>query len=282
MKKKIWIPLTIGLALLSACKKDDTPQPKEPVYYSAIPNGGFECFSHAESDKYYSLYDPASPDSTLQHKWWCTGNKGSTTLSSKYSVTMPDYEDKVEGEASLKMASTYVLIKFAAGNVFTGEYVETNLLKGSGTINFGRPYHETPSKLSLWLKYQSGVISEKTLNDKPEGDPVKVGDKDRAIVWIALGDWDYKTYGGTEFCPVQVNTADKSTFFDPDSEAVIAYGNLILEDSTDGWIKAEIPLEYRSERTPTHIIISAAASLLGDYFTGSAESILWIDDLKLE
>lgn len=282
MKKKIWILLTIAFVLLPACKKSNTQQQGETIYYSAIPNGGFECFSHAESDKYYSLYDPASPDSTLQYKWWCSGNKGSTTLSPKYSVTMPDYEEKVEGKSSLKMASTYVIIKFAAGNVFTGEYVETNLLKGSGTINFGRPYHETPSKLSLWLKYQSGVISEKTLNDKPEGDPVKVGDKDRASVWIALGDWDYKIYGGTEICPVQVNTADKSTFFNPDSDAVIAYGCFVQEDSTDGWIKIEVPLEYRSDRTPTHIIISAAASMLGDYFTGSADSILWIDDLKLE
>lgn len=282
MNKKIWIPLTIGLVLLSACKKDDTQQPEEPVYYSAIPNGGFECFSHAESDKYYSLYDPASADSTLQNKWWCSGNKGSTMLSAKHTVTMPDYEDKVEGNSSLKLASTYVVIKFAAGNVFTGEYVETNILKGSGTINFGRPFNERPAKLKLWLKYKSGVITEKTLNDKPEGDPVKVGDKDRASVWIALGDWDYRIYGGTANCPVQVNTADKSTFFDPYSEDVIAYGRLILEDDTDGWIQLEIPLEYRSERTPTHIIISAAASMLGDYFTGSADSILWIDDLKLE
>ena len=281
MKKNIWIIWAAGILLLAACQKEENKGTDSPVF-SEIPNGGFECFSHAESDKYYSLYDPASADSTLQNKWWCTGNKGSTTLSAKYSVTMPDYEDKVEGNSSLKLASTYVVIKFAAGNVFTGEYVETNLLKGSGTINFGRPFNERPAKLKLWLKYKSGVITEKTLNDKPEGDPVKVGDKDRASVWIALGDWDYRIYGGTASCPVQVNTADKSTFFDPYSEDVIAYGRLILEDDTDGWIQIEIPLEYRSERTPTHIIISAAASMLGDYFTGSAESILWLDDLKLE
>ncbi|MCF0174591.1 MAG: PCMD domain-containing protein, partial [Bacteroidales bacterium] len=53
--------------------------------------------------------------------------------------------------------------------------------------------------------------------------------------------------------------------------------------STDGWIEVEIPLDYRSvTRRPTHIIVSAASSILGDYFTGSSTSILWLDDLKLE
>ena len=34
-------------------------------------------------------------------------------------------------------------------------------------------------------------------------------------------------------------------------------------------------------RLPTHIIVSAASSRLGDYFTGSSESRMWLDDLRL-
>ena len=149
-------------------------------------------------------------------------------------------------------------------------------------MRLGRPFTQRPRKLRLHLKYNCGVITEKTFADKPEDDPVKVGDNDRAIVYVALGDWDYRKFGGSQDSPVEVNTTDKSSFFDPQSDAVIAYGQYVTGESTEGWIEV-IPLEYRSlTRKPTHIIVLAAASMLGDYFTGSADSVLWIDGLQLE
>lgn len=247
-----------------------------------LPNSGFETWSNAESSKYHSFYDPASSDVNLQNKWWDDGNAGSTTIGAKYAITMPDTGDKVEGNASVKLASTYVVIKFAAGNIFSGQYYKTVGTSG-GIIRMGRPFELRPRKLTLSLKYKCGLVTKETLGDYPQGEPVKVGDKDRGIVWVALGDWDYKEYGGSKECPVEVNTTDKKTFFNRDSDAVIAYGEFVATDSTDGWIKVEIPLEYKTlTRKPTHIIVSAAASKLGDYFTGSADSILWLDDLKLE
>lgn len=246
-----------------------------------LPNSGFETWSNAESSKYCSFYDPASSDPDLQQKWWCSGNKGSTTVGSSYTITMPDLNDKVAGNSSIKLASAYVIIKFAAGNVFSGEFSRTIGTSG-GVIRLGRPFEQRPLALRLSLKYNSGIITQKTLSDKPDGDPVKVGDNDRGVVWIALGDWDYRRYGGTEQCPLEVNTTDKSTFFDRNSENVIAYGELILDKSTDGWIRVDIPLEYHTlTRKPTHIVVSAAASLLGDYFTGSADSVMWLDALEL-
>ena len=247
-----------------------------------LPNAGFETFSNAESGKYYSFYDPASSDAVLQKKWWGSGNKGSTTVGASYAITMPDLSAKVEGEASLKMASRYVIIKFAAGNVFSGEYYKTIGTSG-GVIRMGRPFTLRPRKLTLWLRYDCGKIEKKTLGGVPDGEIVNVGDNDRASVWISLGDWDYRKYGGSEDSPVEVNTTDRSTFFDPKGESVIAYGRHIVGESVGEWTKVEIPLEYVStSRKPSHIIVSAAASMLGDYFTGSPDSVLWIDDLKLE
>jgi hypothetical protein len=247
-----------------------------------MPNSGFETVSHAESSKYYSFYDPSSPDPELQTKWWGSGNKGSTTVGSSYAITLPDETNKVEGERSLKMMSRYVVVKFAAGNIFTGEFGRTIGASG-GTVHMGRPFTLRPRKLTLYLKYQCGKIEEKTIGDVPEGEEVKVGDNDRASVWIALGDWDYRKYGGTADSPVEINTTDKSTFFDPKGENVIAYGCYIASESIDEWTKVEIPLEYVStSRVPTHIIVSCAASMLGDYFTGSQNSILWVDKMELE
>lgn len=247
-----------------------------------LPNAGFETWSKAESDKYYSFFDPSSPEEELQAKWWGSGNKGSTTVGSSYTITMPCTDDYVEGKSSLLMASAYVVIKFAAGNIFSGEYYKTIGTSG-GVIRMGRPFTNRPQKLTAWIKYRAGFITDKTFGEKPDNDPVKVGDRDRGSIWVALGDWDYHKYGGSEESPVELNTNDKSTFFDPKGENVIAYGTFVADRDYDQWTKVEVPLEYvTTSKKPTHIIVSCASSMLGDYFTGSADSKMWIDDIRLE
>lgn len=247
-----------------------------------IPNAGFEVYSKAESSKYYSFYDPEAGEPSLTTKWWDSGNKGSTTVGSSYTITMPDTDDKVEGRSSLLMASTYVIVKFAAGNIFTGEFGKTIGTSG-GTIRLGRPFTVRPQKLTFWVKYKAGIITDKTFGGVPDGDPTKPGDRDRGTLWIALGDWDYHKYGGTTDSPIEVNTTDRSTFFNPEGENVIAYGQFVADKDINEWMKVEIPLQYKStSRKPTHIIISAASSMLGDYFTGAAGSKMWIDDIRLE
>lgn len=242
-----------------------------------IPNGSFEVYSKTESKNYYSFYDPSSV--LWSDKWWDSGNIGSTTVGASYSICNPDTDDKVVGETSSRMDSRYVVIKFAAGNMFSGEFAGLVGVSG-GKVNFGRPFTTRPQALRLWLKYKSGVIDH--IGSYPESSPVAKGDQDKCQVFVALGDWDYRTYGGSPDCPVQVNTTDRSTFFNPESENVIAYGSYESDETTDGWIQLEIPLEYRNYSVkPTHIIISCAASKLGDYFTGSSESTLWVDGMEL-
>ena len=245
-----------------------------------MPNSSFETISNAESEKYYSFYDPMSQILENQAKWWCSGNEGSTIGGVKYAITNPDNQEKQDGRYSVRLESKDVVgIKFAAGNIFVGEFAGVIGTSG-GKVNFGRPFELRPRKLSVWLKYQSGKID--CLDKIPDNDPVKLGDNDRGQVFIALGDWDYRVYGGTAVSPVQVNTTNRSTFFDPKSENVIGYGSLVLDESTDGWIHVEIPIEYTStSRKPTHIIVSCASSMLGDYFTGSSKSILWLDKMEL-
>lgn len=242
-----------------------------------LPNSGFEVFSKCESSNYWSFFDPESL--LWNSKWWDSGNVGSTTVGSSYSICNPDTEDKVEGNASSRMDSQYVVVKFAAGNMFSGEFAGLVGVQG-GKVNFGRPFTKRPQALKLYLKYNCGVVD--CVGSYPDGEVVAKGDKDRCQVFVALGDWDYHKYGGTPDSPVQVNTTDKSTFFNPKGDNVIAYGKFESCESTDGWIEVTIPLEYASHsRVPSHIIVSCAASKLGDYFTGSSASTLWVDDIKL-
>ncbi|MBQ2521957.1 MAG: PCMD domain-containing protein [Bacteroidales bacterium] len=238
-----------------------------------VPNAGFEEFSHAESQSYYSWYGEGAS------KWWDSGNIGSTMAGAANAISIPDTEDFREGKASAMLVSRYVIVKFAAGNIFSGSFGQLQGTTGA-TVNFGRPFTDRPRAVRVWIKYICGTVD--CFGGAPEGDPIHLGAPDNGQIYVALGDWDYRIYGGLPESPVCINTSDKSTFFKPDAPAVIAYGAHVMDASTQGWVEVEFPLAYRDNfRLPTHIIISAASSRLGDYFTGSSESRMWIDDFRL-
>ena len=248
-----------------------------------VPNGSFETVSHDESGNYYSFYDPASSDPALQSKWWCSGNQGSTTVGSSYQITYPDASDKMDGAQSVCLESRYVIVKFAAGNLFCGHFGATIGTSG-GTVFFGRPFTARPSAMRFWAKYSSGPVNRRASNAPAE---IQEGDYDRASLRIAIGTWDYKKYGGDANSPILVNTTDESTFVDYTTDAsTIAFGEKILqgdaENSTNVWQQITIPLDYKTTTAyPTHIMIAFAASMYGDYFTGCDSSKLWIDKVEL-
>ena len=94
-------------------------------------------------------------------------------------------------------------------------------------------------------------------------------------------------YGGDADSPVKFDTTDPSTFVDFSTDAsTIAFGEKIVSsDDTNpakGWIQVTIPIEYSNLTIyPTHIIISCAASMYGDYFSGYDNSRLWLDGMEL-
>ena len=240
-----------------------------------IPNSDFEVFAHDESPNYFSWYNLSAG----QIKWWDSGNIGSTMVGASYCISIPDTEDFVSGAASAKLVSRNVIVKFAAGNIFSGSFGQLMGTAGA-TVNFGRPFTERPRSVKLWVKYDCGIID--CFGGAPEGDDARIGARDKSQVYIALGDWDYREYGGIPESPLCINTTDKDTFFNPDGPGVIAYGAFIANEDIKEWMEVEIPLEYRDNfRVPTHIIVSAAASRLGDWFTGSSSSVLHLDDLRL-
>ena len=125
---------------------------------------------------------------------------------------------------------------------------------------------------------------------------MSTSDYDRAQIKVAIGTWDYRTYGGTKASPVHVNTTDESTFVDFYTDPnTIANGDLIIHNdgyilnkaekvtaATDTWVEYVIPLTYRNTNAyPTHIVVSCASSQFGDYFTGNDGSQLWLDAFEL-
>lgn len=268
------------------------PQTKEPTVAGssltftteaapAIPNGGFETVSKTESSKFYSFYNPASEIAADQTKWWDSGNAGSTYSISTTTITDPDTSVFKEGSQSVRLHSETVMkVKFAAGNIFCGEFAGVD--GTNGRVNFGRPFSGRPTALRFWVKYIGGKVDKA---GGPEGSALTNSDFDKGQIKFALGTWDNKKYGGSASCPVQVYTADKSTFWDISSiDGTIAYADIILQgDGSEGeWQQVTLTLDYKDETAiPKYIIISAAASMYGDYFAGSSGSRMWLDGMEL-
>ena len=252
-----------------------------------VPNGGFEVTSTSSDNKYKEWYDYSSGDPLCMTPWWGSGN-GSEGIGGSAAfevICMPDSDVPAgsKGVQSARLQSQYAIVKFAAGNLFTGYFAGLVGTSG-GMVNFGRPFTARPTALKFWAKYKGGQITD--VNGYPKDHPVSKSDYDCGRVQIALGIWDRKTYGGTNECPVQVNTTDESTFVDYTKDAkTLAYGELKFQssasDNLNQWVEYTIPLDYKDiDTAPTHIIISCAASMYGDYFTGCRTAALWIDDME--
>ena len=261
-----------------------------------IPNGSFEYASLVSGTDYYKFYDPNCGVAEGQTMFWGSGNgegeegvPGSANMG--ITITYIDRDNKVHGSQSVKAQTSSMVGMLAAGNIFTGQFMGLVGTSG-GIVNFGRPWTSRPSALKLYCKYNTGLIN--ILNNENLG--VSKSDYDRAQVKVAIGTWNYKTYGGTKESPVQVNTTEESTFVDFYTDPnTIANGDVIIYNdgysinkgakvtaNTEEWVEYIIPLEYRQLSTyPTHIIISCAASQFGDYFTGYDQTALWVDAVEL-
>lgn len=219
-----------------------------------------------------------------QEMWWDSGNEGSSTMNK--NVTTVDSNLKNSGNQSLLLSSQFVGLggligKFAAGNLFVGKYLKTD--GTDGVLGWGRPFSERPTKLKGYIKYNSGVVDE-------GGDKIPNGQNDIGTVYIALTDGNGVVYnddkdeddGSIWACIIKTKTKE---LFDKDAANVLAYGELVLKESTEGegLIPFEIELDYKAtDRVPTRIIIVASASYYGDYFQGSTSSKMWLDDITLE
>ncbi len=221
---------------------------------------------------------------------WDSGNQGAKLGGATLTESSTDTRPGSSGQYSARLTAQNVLIKFAAGNIFTGSYAGT--YNTDGIIAFGFPFTQRPIALRGWYKYTCGVIDIKSDNRLPTSianSIVKGETPDIGTIYVALGTWEPKsytysssTYPANEKSPIYVCTLDQSTFFDPQGDDVVAYGSLQKSESVSEWTQFEIPLDYYDKETiPTHIMIVASTSLYGDYFTGSTNSQMWLDDFEL-
>lgn len=207
---------------------------------------------------------------------WDTANGGTATLG--YYPTNPETSIvAVEGpnKKAAKMVSEYASVKFAAGNIYTGQFGNIDMANLGAELDWGVPFTSRPLALRGYFRYEPALIDNvasgyESLKNKP----------DLCQIQIFLTDWS---------SPFRIKANGKNpVFVDFSADYILAHGEIVTDknttlepDNVNGYVKFTIPLKYRSLKDPTYIVISAAASRYGDYFTGGVGSTLYVDELEL-
>lgn len=227
-----------------------------------IPNSGFDFWNKSGKTWY------PNPSQNEGDFWWDSGNEG-TAIAGR-NATSPETSFLAvsgEGKQAARLESISILGIFAGGNLYTGDFLGTVGLKG-GRINFGRPFATRPDVLKGYYCYEPKTI------DKADAEHQGlIGQTDQCQIYIALTDWNQ---------PFEVNNAEGPFLDLANDPAVIAYGELVTDQSSGGEYKPfEIRLEYRNLRKPKYVVVSAVASRYADYFTGGVGSLLYVDEFEL-
>ena len=242
-------------------------------------NAGFEFISGSKPTLIYG---------DKQQMWWDTGNHGSSAANGP-DVTVADKTVKHSGNQSVLLSSKVagvpgVFTKFAAGNLFVGDYLRTD--GTDGVLGWGRPCYSRPTALRVWVRYEPGTVNQGS------GKKITKGETDKGIIYIAVGDWSGQEDKGQKW-PFIVKTKDASSLFSAQKgtysgDGIIGYGEKTFDEAyNDGENLKEliINLDYDNfggyQRKPTSIIIVASSSKFGDYFEGSDTSKMWLDDMEL-
>jgi hypothetical protein len=155
--------------------------------------------------------------------------------------------------------------KFASASLFTGEFLKVVGTKGA-VLSFGVPFDQRPVSLHGYYSYKPGKIdyADKSLKEK-------MGTTDHGSIDIYLTVWEK---------PFTIDNT-KGIGLNPKASDVIGYGTLDLSKATNGYVEFDIPVVYTSDTTPKYIGIMAASSRWGDVYTGSTDSVLYLDELEL-
>lgn len=250
-----------------------------------IPNAGMESWSTKSMKKIIGSTNVPYPnavkyeDATGTDKFWDSGNNGYMTSSGTDKLcTQATYSGKV-GNYCAQLAAKYAGIAFAAGNLYTGDFVMDGTV---GYAQFGQPYTYSARPAALKLKYAAEIGEINRVKNDP---PVSTG-IDKGRIFVCIVEWSdrHAVQSGT--------SVDKTTFWDPETVSslnegkIIGYGSAYITESHTGSMKdLELPIVYyeKTDTPPTGnytLVISTATSYLGDYLTGCDANKLWVDDFE--
>lgn len=184
---------------------------------------------------------------------WQTGNSGVASFAS-CNTTPTDGSFAIADTAAKLETIAVSLVGLAAGNIFVGDF-QLNIFNPVSSVKFGKPYTGRPTKLKGYYKYSPQVINKPT-------DSEHYGEMDKCHIYIYLEDWEGATTR-------------------PENPIQIAHGELKSDVEVANYTQFEIDINYSiKNRKPSHIIIVATSSYLGDYYTGGIGSTLYVDEFE--
>ena len=223
-------------------------------------------------DNWYQNGKVWYPNAAANVKIWDTANGGTGFLGGT-NPTQPEYSflatSDPDNTAAAKLQSMKVG-KFAAGNLYTGEFLKVSAGGGLGALlNWGTPFTARPRALKGYYSYSPVEIGEAD----PPYESLK-GQMDKCQLLVILTDMDD---------PFMVDTA-LGKFFDqtPANKDIIAYAKYESDEDTGGQYREfNLELEYwRPDATPEYAIVISCASYLGNYFTGGVGSVMYVDEFE--
>lgn len=199
--------------------------------------------------------------------YWDTGNIGASTLGQS-NVQPTDHTVTGTGKAA-QLLTKWIVLKLAAGSIYTGSFKKVD--GTNGILDFGRPWNLRPTKLKGYFQYQTAEIDR--IGDS-ELDYLK-GRPDSCQIYVALTDWT---------APYEIRTRPTNRqLFDPDADYIIAYGQMTSGAYMNDYEYFEIKLNYKNTwQVPTYLQITCAASKYGDFFTGGAGALLYVDEFSFD
>ncbi|MDE7381930.1 MAG: DUF4493 domain-containing protein [Muribaculaceae bacterium] len=249
-----------------------------------IPNASFETWGTYSAKTMLGTKTVIFPGADRNDYFWDSGNEGAATAS---KVVLDKSTDMFHsGSYSARLASTSAVGVIAAGNVFTGVYVKTD--GTDGVLSIGRPYNGShPDKIAVYANYRpGGNVTVKSGNEKYVD--VTSGGTDHGQIYVALttAPIEIRTKAANRklFPAAETNEDGKPA---EDYDKVVAYGQVTWNSAfgPDGNLqRLEIPLEYRNiakTTKPLYLVIVCSASKFGDFYCGSASSVMYVDDFEL-
>lgn len=234
---------------------------------------GEETLHNMSFDYWWMDKDAPMPNLSSEYHVWDSANPGTASFGITPTVSEEQHLAKAgDGKKAAKLVSQKasllggIVKTFAAGNLYTGSFVKAVITPQQGAeLDWGVQFTARPVALKGYFDYLPNIINEGNHNNMS-------GKSDICQIQVMLTDWD---------APRHINTST-SDFVNPDTdEGIIAYGCMECGQSTNGYKKFTIKLDYRSTvRKPKHIVIVAAASKYGDYFTGGDGSTLYLDEFE--
>ena len=272
-----------------------------------IPNGGMEDWSNV-GDNVLVPYKASE-------QYWDCGNHGSATVGAQVTLQATGRTGSSAHLDSI-YASMFGIGKFAAGNIFFGKYLGTTGTDGG--IGYGKPFtfDYKPDKLVVYYKGNVGS-ADYAGGDLQKGDSDKsqifvwlCNKSDVNMPYVVCTKYQ-KTFLKADGTYVKADEAVDIPLKDPITnkevtytvpahsageqvEGLVAWGfwrrtqtgvsvNGSVETTDingDVWTKIEIPLQYVGTDKPNYLVISCAASAYGDYFAGSTDSYMYVDDFE--